>query len=110
MMDVFQVTDVLGNLVRLPAARWQGHILATHPELQPHVAEIEDTIAHPHCVYESEKDPDAKLFYRRGAVQGKYHNLYLKVVVSYATQPAVVKTAFFTTTLTGGKLLWIKFP
>lgn len=109
-MDTFQVTDVFGEIVCLSDTRWQGHILAAHPEMKPYVAEVEDTIAHPHCVYESENDPDAKLFYRRGAVQGKYRNLYLKVVVSYATQPAVLKTAFFTTSLTGGKLLWIKFP
>lgn len=102
--------DVFGDLVCLPIMRWQGHILATHPEMQPYLAEIEDTIAHPHCVSESENDPDAKLFCRRSAVQGKYRNLYLKVVVSYATQPAVVKTTFFTTNMTGGKLLWIKFP
>jgi hypothetical protein len=109
-MDLFQVTDVFGELVRLPAARWQGHILAVHPEMQPYLAEMEDAIAHPHCVYESESDPYTKLFYQRGAGQGKHRNLYLKVAVSYAIQPAVIKTAFFTATLTGGKLLWIKFP
>ncbi len=109
-MNALSVTDVFGDSVSLPVSRWQTHILATHPELKMHLDDIAKAIGEPHCVYESETDTAAKLFFRRGAVQGKYRNLYLKVVVSYATKPAIVKTAFFTNTLQGGKLLWIRFP
>ena len=66
---------------------------------------MEEAIARPHCVYSSLADPDTRLFYLRGFGQGKYRNLYLKVVVSYKSDPAEVKTAFLTGHLTGGELL-----
>ena len=110
MPDLFQVTDVFGDTVCLPDRRWYGHILLIHPEIRPFLNELETTIQRPDCVYSSESDADVKLFYKRGIGQGKYRNLYLKVVVSYRTQPAIVKTAFFTNALTGGSLLWIKNP
>ncbi len=68
------------------------------------------TVSEPHCVYRSSLDQETKLFYRRGASQGKYTNLYLKVVVSYQSVPAMMKTAFYTGHITGDELLWIKFP
>lgn len=109
-MDLIQVTDVFGEGVTLSDGRWQGHILAAHPEMQPYLAQIEEAIRNPTCVYSSENDPNSRLFYRRGAALGKYKNLYLKVVVSYSSLPATVRTAFFTTSLTGGDLLWIRRP
>ena len=109
-MNVFEVTDVFGEVVCLPETRWTAHVLASHPEMRPHLEAIQRTIEQPHFVLRSETDPDAKLFYRRGAAQGKYTNLYVKVVVSYAAKSAIVKTAFFTADLTGGKILWAKFP
>ncbi len=109
-MELFSVRDVFGDTVCLSDARWQRHILATHPEVGPYLLQLETALTEPDCVYSSSSDPDAKLFYRRGITQGRYRNLYLKVVVSYASSPASVKTAFFSAGLTGGKLLWIKFP
>ncbi len=61
--DSFEVCDVFGQVVQLPAARWHTHILATHPEVGPYLAEIRDAVADPNCVYGSEMDPDAKLSY-----------------------------------------------
>jgi len=106
--NLFQIQDVFGNDVCLPNARWHEHILVIHPEVQPFLAEIEDSIRNPHCVYASRSDTHAKLFYKRGITQGKYRNLYIKVVVSYEMRPAIVKTAFFTASLTGEILLWIQ--
>ena len=108
--NLFQTQDVFGNNVCLPNARWREHILVIHPEVQPFLNKIEYTIRNPHCVYTSRSDRYAKLFYKRGITQGKYRDLYIKVVVSYETHPAIVKTAFFTASLTGEILLWIQKP
>jgi hypothetical protein len=64
--NLFQIQDVFGNYVCLPNARWYDHILVIHPEVQRFLAEIEDAIRNPHCVYTSPNDPHAKLFYKRG--------------------------------------------
>ena len=109
-MNVFAVQDVFGVEVCLPERRWKGHVLASHPEMSSHLEAIEQAITNPQFVFQSDIDTDAKLFYRRGIVQGKYRHLFVKVAVSYATTPAIVKTAFFTDSMTGGKLLWAKFP
>jgi hypothetical protein len=82
--DVFEVMDVFGEPVQLPEARWTSHVLASHPEMQPHLESIQQAIQTPHFVLASDSAPSAKLFYQCGAVQDKYKNLYLKVVVSYA--------------------------
>lgn len=103
--NLFQIQDVFGNDVCLPDVRC---ILVIHPEVQSFLIEIEDAIRNLHCVYTSPNDPHARLFYKRGITQGKYRNLYIKVVVSYETCPAIVKTAFFTASLTGDILLWIQ--
>ena len=108
--NLFKIQDILGNDVCLPDVRWHDHILVIHPEVQPFLTEIKDAIRNPHCVYTSPNDPHARLFYKRGITQGKYRNLYIKVVVSYETCPAIVKTAFFTASLTGDILLWIQKP
>ena len=107
---VLEAEDVFGDSIRLTRERWDQHILATHPEVKPYLSELKQTLKEPHCVYRSAIDPESKLFYRRGFDQGRYSNLYLKIVVSYKSEPADIKTVFLTSLLTGGELLWIKYP
>ena len=73
--NLFQTQDVFGNDVCLPNTRWHEHILVIHPEVQPFLAEIEDAIRNPHCIYTSWSNRYTKLFYKRGITQGKYRNL-----------------------------------
>src|ERR1043166_3544702 len=89
-----ETADVFGDAVQLSTARWEQHILATHPEVKQFLNHFKETLSEPHCVYRSGTDPDSKLFYRRGFDQGKYKNLYLKIVVSYKSEPAEIKTIF----------------
>ena len=105
---LFQAVDIFGNLVELTEERWETHILTGHYEVEPYIEQIKETIESPDCIFESRYEYDTKLFYKRGITQGKYKNLYMKVVVSYSETPAFIITAFFTLQLTGGKLLWIK--
>ncbi|MFQ6040475.1 MAG: hypothetical protein ACE5PV_06425 [Candidatus Poribacteria bacterium] len=105
---LFQAVDIFGNLIELTEERWKTHILTGHYEVELYIEQIKETIKSPDCIFESRYEPDTRLFYKRGITQGKYRNLYMKVVVSYSETPAFIKTAFFTPQLTGGKLLWIK--
>ncbi len=105
---VFSTKDPFGNSVQLTVDQWNQHILVGHDEVKPYLDEIRQCIESPDCILASQYEPDVKLFYKRGITQGRYHHLYLKVVVGYEQSPAFIKTAFFSSQLTGGKLLWIK--
>lgn len=107
MPNLFRVTDVFGDEVCLSDERWSRHILGGHPEVAPYLSEIAETLQRPQVVCASTSDPDAKEFFRLGLAQGRYRRLYLKVIVSYAADPAQVKTAYFTSGLSGGTILWI---
>jgi hypothetical protein len=109
-VNVIDTKDVFGNTVCLSESRWKSHILATHPEMEQYLSEIANAISQPHCVYTSNNDPNAKLFFRKRDAKVKYGNLYLKAVVSYEAEHVIVKTAFFTRNITGGDLLWIQAP
>jgi len=105
---LFDIVDVLGNRVILTKQRWEEHILLSHPEMLGLHEAVRDTITEPDCVYASETAEQTKLFYKLGAVAWKFRNLFLKTVVSYDREPAILRTSFFTSQLKGGRLLWIK--
>jgi hypothetical protein len=107
-VEIFTTEDVWDEAVTLPEQQWQQHILVRHPEVGPYLAQIEDTVHAPDCVFSSEVRSDAKIFYKRHSDTGAYRQLYLKVVVGYDESPAMVLTAYFCPHITGGKLLWIK--
>ena len=108
--ELFRVNDWEGNEVLLESEQWRQHIIRGHPEVEPYLEGIAETVTRPHFVLSSESDADVKLFYRKGFAQGKYDMLYLKVVVNYRERPASVRTAFFTASLSGGEVLCAQYP
>ena len=105
---LFDIVDVFGSCVILTKQRWEEHILVSHPEMVGLHEAVRDTIAEPDCVYTSETTEQTKLFYKLGVVAWKFRNLFLKAVVSYDREPAILRTSFFTRQLRGERLLWIK--
>jgi hypothetical protein len=107
---LFEVIDPFGDKVQLSDDKWNTHILASHPEMAPYLDLLFEAIENPHAVLRSSTASESKLFYRRGVNQGRYANLYCKVVVGYDVSPATIRTAFFTSNLTGGEIIWLKYP
>jgi len=105
---IFEVVDVFGNTVRLLEAQWTHHIKVRHPEITPFLSQIIDTIRAPDCVFASEVEENSKIFYKRAPTRTMYENLFLKVIIKYQDVPAFVVTTYFSRSITGGKLLWIK--
>jgi len=101
--DTEILTDCLGREVRLTAERW-AHILE-HPEMADQRARLEETLAAPDIVIATVKD---------GTVH-TYHRLYettpvtrkfLVVAVKIEAQDAFVLTAYFTSRLKKGSIVW----
>jgi hypothetical protein len=99
------LTDYEGRAVRLTDERL-AHILE-HPEMVGIEDKIEETLASPERVVESQSDPEARLYYRfcMGTRVGDKH---LCVVVKLAQNDAFVLTAYLVAKPTGGVQIWPK--
>ena len=112
---LFEEIDPFGIPVRLHLRRWLEHIIppTRHPEMEPYVELIRQTIANPDFIYRSIKARNTNIFYRLNLERGRYQNLYVAIVVRYTMEQGrkagYVRTAYFTRTPSGGdELLWIK--
>ena len=112
---IFEEIDPFGTPVRLHLRRWLEHIipLTRHPEMEPYMELVKQTIVNPDLVYRSAKARNTSIFYRLNLARGRYQNLYAAIVVRYTMEQdkkvGYVRTAYFTRTPSGGdELLWIR--
>ena len=105
---VFKAIDIFGDTVQLLEEQWTNHIMVRHPEVMPFLEFIAEAIQIPDCVFTSDIELHSKIFYKRGPVGTSYENLFLKVIVRYQNVPAFIVTSYFSGTITGGRLLWIR--
>lgn len=103
MIDDEILTDHQGRQVRLTAERW-AHILE-HPEMAEQRARMVETLAAPDVVIATVKDEAVHTYHRlyeRTPVTRKY----LVVAVKMEAEDAFVLTAFFTSRLKKGTIVW----
>lgn len=82
------VTDPSGRSVVLTAARW-AHIVARHPELADHQQEVTDIVRAP-----DHHGPDPIAGRERYWRQSAVISAWLRVVVDFNVEPAMIITAF----------------
>lgn len=96
-------TDYQGRQIRLTDERWQ-HILA-HPEMVEQHDRLVKTLADPDFVVATVKDTSVHTYqrlYESTPVTRKYMTVAVKVLAA----DAFVLTAFFTSRLKKGEILW----
>ena len=74
---MFSTIDIFGRIVILTSDTWQTHICIRHPEVEPYLREIKQTIEEPCLVTKSSSEPNSQLYFDRPLRR----DLYLKVVV-----------------------------
>lgn len=103
MADSELLTDHQGRPIRLTAERW-AHIL-DHPEMVEQRSRLAETLAAPDVVITTVKDETVHAYHRlyeRTPVTRKY----LVVAVKMEAEDAFVLTAFFTSRLKKGTIIW----
>ena len=78
---LFETSDKDGRVVRLEEGRWIMHKAEKHAEVEPFVNEIKDVIHMPGIITQD----DGGVFHlsTKGAVRGRWKNMYLEVVIRY---------------------------
>jgi len=108
---IFEIPDKDGVPVSLSESTLL-HIRWRHPEMDNHASAIQEVIRDPTLI--TRDTPGSLHFSRLGATKGKYHSLYLNVVVRYSLSDegikGQVKTAYFRSVPPKGELLWMKRP
>lgn len=112
---IFEVMDQQGILVRLDRSVWKDKILAPspkgHPEVEPYLDQVKETISNPDLVMESAKRTDVRIYYRLRAGQDRYEGKHLLVIVKYVFEKEIivgyVSTTYLTRKIVKGKQLWI---
>ncbi len=90
MTWVFEVIDKSGRRIHLSKERW-AHINHEHPEVEPYLEDIKETLASPLKVVQGEYDADVHYYYR----YFKRRQSYLLVVVKYLNGEGFLITAYF---------------
>jgi len=97
------LSDYEGRLLRLTHER-EVHIL-THPEMADMEPALEEALAGPDSVVESNSDPTVRLYYRR-FLETPVGDKFLCVVVKVIEVDAFVITAYLTDKVKQGRILW----
>lgn len=103
-MDVFCVTDVFGDEVRLTEERWK-HILEHHPIMARYLDHMKLTLRAANVVQRSMINPNEYRYYK--LFEEIYGGKYVLVAVIKEVDNFVV-TAFIVSTIRkGGEIVWL---
>lgn len=97
--------DHQGRQVRLTEERWQ-HILS-HPEMTGQREKIVETLSAPEVVMATPKDTDVHIYHRLYETTPVTRK-YVAVAVKYLSADAFILTAYFTSRVRKGTLIWQK--
>jgi hypothetical protein len=104
-MDVFQVTDVFGDVIRLSDERWQ-HICDHHPVMEKYLLRIQSTLTAPDVIQRSATNSNEYRYYK--FFQDIYGGKYVFVPVVKQEVDNFVVTAFIVRAIRGkGELIWV---
>ncbi len=95
--------DCWGVAVRVTEERL-AHVLE-HPEMAGEKRRIEETLARPDVVVQSQSDADVRLFHRFYETS-RIGSKYLCAVVKWSDEDAFLVTAYYTDQQKRGQILW----
>lgn len=87
---LFTFADKRGIIVVCSEAQWQNHIVASHPETEPLLNELKDTIRDPDIIYKSDEYDDRDVYFRTIGPNDKQ----MKAIVHISHNYGEVITAF----------------
>ncbi|MEK6837499.1 MAG: PBECR2 nuclease fold domain-containing protein [Nanoarchaeota archaeon] len=90
MVWIFEVIDKSGRKIHLSKERWV-HINKEHPEVAPHLEDVEETLVSPLKVVQDKYDADVYYYYK----YFKRRQSYLLVIVKYLNGEGFVITVYF---------------
>ena len=95
--------------------RWHQHILrfGKHPEFDGYVEAVRATIEQPTAIWPSDLAPESNVYFRLGA-HPLHPRLYVKVPVSFTSDPGIVSTAMLQADMVqgvapGGKAIYVNW-
>lgn len=80
--------DPLGRTVRLEDSIWHTKICVDHPYMATELVAVREAIEAPDFITFDRVFTDRECYYRRGVLQGRLARNYVRVVVSFAFNPA----------------------
>ncbi|TSC74582.1 MAG: hypothetical protein G01um101433_1051 [Parcubacteria group bacterium Gr01-1014_33] len=98
----FQVQCPLGAMIRTTKAYWEIITRIKHPQIQGKEEAVKHTLRNPIFIRQSKSDPKIYLFYSRD----KTH--YLCVVARVLNGEGFIITAYITSKIVEGTLIWTK--
>ncbi len=98
--------DYQQRQIRLTDER-ENHFGMTHPEMANQLDKIEEVLAYPDTVVQSNSDKTVELFYRHYA-KTPVTEKYMCVTVKVLAADLFIITAYFTDKIKKGALLWQK--
>lgn len=99
---VFEVESVLGGTIVMRDVVWEDVRLRKHRDLNGRLADVQITVSDPDEVRRSTKRPNVFLFYRVHGVR----QFVCVVVRSESSQRTYVTSAYDTTRVKEGEILW----
>jgi hypothetical protein len=101
------ITDFEGQLIRLTARQW-SHILQSRSFMVGMQSAIQGTLESPEEVRKDRDDPDSVRLYYRRYTNTPAGDKLVCVVVKFLENDAFILTAFPTSRIRRGELIWAK--
>ena len=92
MTWIFEVEDKSGRKIHLSDERWK-HLNQEHPEVEPYLEDIKETLKNPVKITEYELDENVRYYYKY--FKERESAKYLLVIVKYLNDHGFIITAYF---------------
>ncbi|KPK87760.1 hypothetical protein AMJ80_11765 [bacterium SM23_31] len=96
--------DIYSRQIKLTAER-KEHIEIIHPEMRGQVDKLSETLENPDMIIKTKADPTVELFFRNYD-DTPVTKKYLCVAVKVLGSNLFIITAFFTSAIKSGEILW----
>ena len=103
-INVIWFKDIYSRQIKLTAER-KEHIEIIHPEMRGQVDKLSETLENPDMIIKTKADPTVELFFRNYD-DTPVTKKYLCVAVKVLGSNLFIITAFFTSAIKSGEILW----
>ena len=93
-MNIFEVVDKTGRIIRMTDTNWI-HIIRRHPQISTHQEEIKETLIKPDMILNPQREDEGLRYYYKHYKHRNSPNKYLLVVVKYLNGTGFTISAHF---------------
>jgi hypothetical protein len=104
---ILTIRDFQGQLIKLTARQWE-HIIGGHPDMLGMEWAMRETLEDPEEVRRSQKPPNTTRLYYRWYTNTPVGSKWVCVAVKFLETDAFISTAYVTTKIKEGELIWQK--